>query len=99
MPDIEPNIWFGLGGIAFLVIVIFILVKLTRAIKPMSKQELAQHKVNQMAAGSEGAKYRALGKTARGCGCLGLIAVFIIILLVVDALFLTKGEFLKNILP
>ena len=74
------------AGLA-LIFVIWLLVKITKAIKPMSKEEMIQHEINKRAAGSDEERARALGETASKAskgGCLGkllLLAIIIVVLL------------------
>ena len=71
--------------------------------KKMTKKDLIQSQINERARGTDKERWRNVGKSARKAskkGCLGKFIVFVIIVIVLLALFdaLTGGGFLESLL-
>lgn len=84
----------GITAVIALIFVIWLLVKITKSIKPMSKEEAIQHEVNKLTSGSDEERAYALGKSAREAakkgGCAGWFWLFIILDII--ALFLYANK-------
>lgn len=101
MPEIDTHA-IALVAIGVGILVVFALGRwffgMARADgRRMTKREMVQHDIDRRAAGSDEEQYRAVGKSVRGCGCLGFIALIVIGLLIFDA-FVLQGEVFQRIM-
>lgn len=102
----DPTI---IGAIVVCLIVIWVLGKAflrmaRRDGEKMTKKDMIQRKVDQLARGSDKERWQAVGKsgcTAWSAGCLGKLVVLGIIIIVLLALFdafIGNGEIISSIL-
>jgi len=76
---------------------LWLLARLMKGIRPSTKKEIIQNRVDKLAAGSDYERARGLGKSCSGGGWLGVIALIIVGLLVFDAIMM-NGDLLRNIM-
>lgn len=90
----EPII--GVIAIIALVFVLWIITKILGSIKPASKKEIIQYKINRMASMSEGEHAYALGKSAKEASknrsCLGRVFFFIILGIIALFILMNIGK-------
>jgi uncharacterized membrane protein SpoIIM required for sporulation len=81
-------------GVVALIFVFWVIVKICKAITPMSKEEAIQHEISKHAAGTDEERAYALGKSAREAknkgGCIGWI--WLLIILGIIALFIFANK-------
>ena len=78
----ENLVVVGLGAVG-VIIVLYIIVRIAKSIKPMSEEESLQHDVNKFAAGSDQERYHQMGKSVKRAskrgGCVGWFIVIAIL--------------------
>lgn len=104
---VDPTI---IGAIVVCIIVILVLGKAflgmaKREGEKMTKKDMLQRKVDDLARGSDAERWQAVGKSSREAaksgGCLGklvLLGIIIIVLLALFDVFIGNGEVIKSIL-